>query len=156
MVTPKPGATQTIPPPPHGSMSVQGRVSRLWPSHSCSTHQPARLLPSKHDVSSGKMLQTRKKQQMRSKCTTKNTSAWENVTGRDSREHDLCLQKRECLGAPGWLRRLSVPLGLRSGSRGSWVRAPRRAHCCQPVSAEPTSDPLSPSLCPFPTCALPE
>ena len=33
------------------------------------------------------------------------------------------------LGAPGWLSRLSIQLQFRSCSRGSWVRAPRRALC---------------------------
>ena len=47
-------------------------------------------------------------------------------------------------GAPGWLSRLSIRLRLMSWSHGPWVRAPHWAHCCQSVSAEPTSDPLSP------------
>ena len=29
-----------------------------------------------------------------------------------------------------------------------------QACCCQPVSTEPTLDPLSPSFCPSPTCTL--
>ena len=36
-------------------------------------------------------------------------------------------QKNQRGGAPGWLRRLSVRLHLRSRSRSSWVRAFRRA-----------------------------
>ena len=36
------------------------------------------------------------------------------------------------LGAPEWLRRLSIRLSLRSWSRGSWVRNPRWALGWQP------------------------
>ena len=39
--------------------------------------------------------------------------------------------KCQLTGAPGWLSRLSVRLGLRSWSRGPWVQAPRRALCWQ-------------------------
>ena len=35
--------------------------------------------------------------------------------------------KKEVVGPPGWLRRLSVRLRLRSRSHGPWVRAPHRA-----------------------------
>ena len=64
--------------------------------------------------------------------------------------------KKWGLGAPGWLSQLSHRLRLRSWSHGSWVWAPHRALCCQPVSTEPALDLLSPSLCPSPTCALPK
>ena len=37
-----------------------------------------------------------------------------------------------------------------------WVLAPHGAHCCQPVSAEASSDPLFSSLCPSPSFALPK
>ena len=59
-------------------------------------------------------------------------------------------------GAPGRLSWLSDQLWLRSWSCGSWVQAPHWAHYSQPVSTELASDPLSPSVCSFPACALPK
>ena len=51
---------------------------------------------------------------------------------------------------------LNNQLWLRSWSCSWWVRAPRWACCCQLVRAELALDPLSPSPCPSPTCALPK
>ena len=53
---------------------------------------------------------------------------------------------------PGWLSRLSVQFRLRSSSRGSWVRAPRQALCCQCGACLGSS--VSRSLCPSPAISL--
>ena len=62
----------------------------------------------------------------------------------------LAARTKPVSGPPGWLRRSSVRLRLRSWSHGSWVRAPRRALCwqlrawsllrilCLPLSLSPT------------------
>ena len=67
---------------------------------------------------------------------------------------ELTAYERASQGAPGWLSQLNVWFGLRSWSRDLWVQAPHRAGCCQPVRAEPGSDPLSPHFAP-PLLALP-
>ena len=59
-------------------------------------------------------------------------------------------------GAPGWLSYLSLQLQLRSWSHSWWAPTPHKAHCCQPVSLQLASDPLSPSLCSSPACAHPK
>ena len=50
-----------------------------------------------------------------------------------------------------WVKR---PALAQVRSCSSWILAPRPGHYCVPVSTEPASDPLSPSLCPSPACTL--
>ena len=58
---------------------------------------------------------------------------------------------KNVLGAPGWLSWLSVQLC----SGHDLVVHEFKPHIrLAAVSAEPASDPLSPSLCPSPTCIL--
>ena len=50
-------------------------------------------------------------------------------------------------GAPGWPRRLSIPLGLRSGSWRFVGSSPALGSGLTARSLEPVSDSVSPSLC---------
>ena len=63
--------------------------------------------------------------------------------------------KNLATGVPGWLRQLSVQLWLKSWFHGPEFK-PQVRLCAvtKAQSLEPASDSVSPSLCPFPACAV--